>query len=159
MIQDKLVQVQFSWCGFWPKFPMRCPNVGTNSRVVFVVHPNHRRSLYVLGCVPTTIWPSFLTGSHLALAGGNVTWTSYPAPGPVSLPQNHFHYSSQSKCFYTTVMAMVCRVSCRVWDHLTEVSLGVSPPTGTIQQMEGEAFSKLGALRFGFGHEPMKEAS
>lgn len=45
--------------------------MGTNSHVVFVVCPNHRWSLYVLGFVHTTIWLNSLTGSCLELAAGN----------------------------------------------------------------------------------------
>lgn len=84
VMQDKLVQVQFSWSGFWPEFSVRCPNLGTNSHVVFVVHPNHRWSLYVLGYVQMTIWPCSLTGNCLELTEGNVTWASTWHWGPCS---------------------------------------------------------------------------
>lgn len=80
VIQGKLVQVQFFWSGFWPELP----NVGTKSHAVFVVHPNHRLALYMLGCVHTAIWPNSLTGSHLLLVGSNITWTSYLAVEPCS---------------------------------------------------------------------------
>lgn len=70
-----------------------------------------------------------------------------PATKPLPLQE------SQSKYFYATAWAMVCCVSCRAKDHLIEVSLRVSFPTATMQQIEGEAFNKLVALLFDFGHK------
>lgn len=148
--KDKLGQVQFSWSGIWPEFPTRCPNVGTNSCVVFVVHPNQRWSPYVPGYVHTTIWPSSLTGSRLELAGGHITWSSYLALGPVFLPQNSFYYRSQRARTSTLRHGPRCAVFLEGVRPSNWGVLGVSLPTG-------DPFNKPVALWFDFGHEQMED--